>query len=924
MSDVIDELKVEITAESKKADDKIDDLCDKIEKLASSLGSLNGKKATGLQDLQKATEGVSKVVTDLTSKYKDLGKGFTLKGDTARIQKEIDKLSNAFERANLKKEMLEASDNISGKMYEYAVRDAQMYGNQIESLKNQLNSIGEIKLSPELELKLANLEKAEKQVGEIVEEIPRTVEVPADSLGYNQQAIEFIEQYSKQAEKSVQSLEEKLSELTVPEVRTENLDKLNSSIEKAEVKLEELRTKLSNGIVMGTITDNVDDKGYVRLQEQIALTEKRLEVLQIKKIEVESTAGGNALGETSERLSEISKKGKNATNSLIVFAKSLGQTTNSSKKFNGSLAKGVKNLLAYGFGIRSVYVLFNKFRSGIKEGMKNLVQYSSETNASMSLLANSFTQTKNASAAMVAPLLNAVAPALNIIVQWCITGVNALNQLFSALAGKSTWIKAKTLTDDYAASLDKANSSAKKLYNTTLGIDELNINSGDTSSGTGYTGTSATDMFETVEVENKFKNLADKIREYLQPVIDFVEETKAKIKKIIEDIKIGDWFAVGEDTSDLVTDIFDFLSDALDDVDWKEIGKSIGEFLKGIKWKEVFESVGSFLEVAVDSAVSLFKGLWDANPLAAAIVTALGVAQFTGLGTVLNNAVNTALGATGLKVAATIAIIAIAWEVGFDYGKKLAAGFYAENDEEFQAIMNFKWTGEGGFFDTITNTDFSTHIDALKMMLEDSNGLIGVFHTLTEIVEIWVGKAKNAFTSVKNSIKDMFKTLIGVIKTNINLIIGYVNGMLSGIEKGINYVIGSVNKLSFDVPDWVPLIGGETFGFNIPTISIGKIPQLETGGFVPSSYSLFMAGENGIPEILGTVGGKPAVASGTEITGISNAVYSTSEEELRELREMNSLLRQLLEKDTSVNIGDREIYKASIRGSKSYGRLIVT
>ena len=96
----------------------------------------------------------------------------------------------------------------------------------------------------------------------------------------------------------------------------------------------------------------------------------------------------------------------------------------------------------------------------------------------------------------------------------------------------------------------------------------------------------------------------------------------------------------------------------------------------------------------------------------------------------------------------------------------------------------------------------------------------------------------------------------------------------------------------------------------------------ENGGFpVPGSY--FVAGENGVPEMLGTVGGRTAVASGAEITGIRDAVYSTGANEIALLREQNDLLRRLLSKDTTVNIGDREIARANNRGQKLLGRQLI-
>lgn len=87
------------------------------------------------------------------------------------------------------------------------------------------------------------------------------------------------------------------------------------------------------------------------------------------------------------------------------------------------------------------------------------------------------------------------------------------------------------------------------------------------------------------------------------------------------------------------------------------------------------------------------------------------------------------------------------------------------------------------------------------------------------------------------------------------------------------------------------------------------------GGF-PEPYSIFAAGERGKAEILGTVGGKTAVAGGEEITGIREAVYSTSEQEIELLREQNRLLQGILNKEFGISQND--IGKAARNYSREY------
>lgn len=90
---------------------------------------------------------------------------------------------------------------------------------------------------------------------------------------------------------------------------------------------------------------------------------------------------------------------------------------------------------------------------------------------------------------------------------------------------------------------------------------------------------------------------------------------------------------------------------------------------------------------------------------------------------------------------------------------------------------------------------------------------------------LWDG-IEGAFTKAFDFIKKAFK--------------GYVNGWITMVEsfinffiKGINVLVRGINKLSFNVPDWVPGIGGNKLGFNIPQVPQVQIPRLAQGAVIP-------------------------------------------------------------------------------------------
>ena len=141
-------------------------------------------------------------------------------------------------------------------------------------------------------------------------------------------------------------------------------------------------------------------------------------------------------------------------------------------------------------------------------------------------------------------------------------------------------------------------------------------------------------------------------------------------------------------------------------------------------------------------------------------------------------------------------------------------------------------------------------------------------------------------------------------KTAANFAIAPLNLVINGIETMINNAIDLINGL-ISAARLIPKIG-DAVPNNIQHISVGRIPTFETGGYVPSRYTMLMAGENGIPEIAGTVGGKTAVAGGVEITGIKDAINATAQQEIALLKQNNQLLQGILEKEfgiTSDQIG---------------------
>lgn len=292
------------------------------------------------------------------------------------------------------------------------------------------------------------------------------------------------------------------------------------------------------------------------------------------------------------------------------------------------------------------------------------------------------------------------------------------------------------------------------------------------------------------------------------------------------------------------------------------------------------------------------------------------------------------------------------------------SGFYTRVTQIFRGlwiIVQAIWTVASSWFNTYVATPITNLFNAVKTKISSAfataktavliawntvyawfsnniaNPIKNAFNAVGTTIKNAFSTAKNAVTNtwntvatwfdsrvispIKNAFNGLWTAISSGVRSAINSMIGTVEGGINGVIKGINGFFGGFNNI---VKAAAKIVGTSWNGVNF--VSNVSLPRFERGGFVnaPSEYSLFMAGENGVPEIAGTVGGKTAVAGGAEITGIRDAVYSTSEAQMSMMQQEIELLRQIVQKEFTANIGDRDIARASRRGQRSMGMQIIT
>lgn len=105
-------------------------------------------------------------------------------------------------------------------------------------------------------------------------------------------------------------------------------------------------------------------------------------------------------------------------------------------------------------------------------------------------------------------------------------------------------------------------------------------------------------------------------------------------------------------------------------------------------------------------------------------------------------------------------------------------------------------------------------ITKLVGWITGKGGIVGILQTLGDTVS-------RIFTNIKNTVKGA-----------INGVLSFISGLVNGIINGVNVMIRAMNKLSFNVPDWVPVLGGKKFGFNLSELKNVNIPLLAEGAVI--------------------------------------------------------------------------------------------
>lgn len=156
---------------------------------------------------------------------------------------------------------------------------------------------------------------------------------------------------------------------------------------------------------------------------------------------------------------------------------------------------------------------------------------------------------------------------------------------------------------------------------------------------------------------------------------------------------------------------------------------------------------------------------------------------------------------------------------------------------------------------------------------------------------IWA-KVKSIAEAIADKVTTVFNTVKNAVRTAINAVISVINGLINGL----NNMIWSLNQFQINIPNWVPGVGGRTFGINIPYI--GNIPFMANGGVLTDGAAI--VGEAG-PELLTMNQGR------AEVTPLTSSIGHSL-----------SNIESLLGNDRPIYITVQSVLDGKVIGENSY------
>lgn len=490
---------------------------------------------------------------------------------------------------------------------------------------------------------------------------------------------------------------------------------------------------------------------------------------------------------------------------------------------------------------RAIMALFRE----MKEGFDALATYSnsvgSEFNKNVSELQANLKALGRQFTAAIEPLLNTVIPILNAFISKLIQAMQAVAQFFAAFTGKGTWTRATKNVGNYAAGLSKTGAAAKKtakeIKNLTTGIDELNIlqqGSEDEGAGAGGTGgASGLPGFETVPVDPKWANIADRLKSMWENA-DFTELGALLARLLGNALANIPWDYIRSVCRKIGQSIATFLNGFIEEeIDGHRIAWWIG-YTIGQAINSAFEIIYGFAEkIHWDSLGRVFtdgiKGLYDAldwelidgtfKKIGAGLAEMFNTIfadtdAWTKAGEIVSNSINAVLGGA-LEFVRNFKFE----QFGVAIGTGLSTAFTGIN---WAGLGEFFGKGISGLFDSIKG--FFDAVDWKKCGNSVIDGIGAFFKNI---------KWSSISGALSSAVKGLLDFLTGAFKAVnwkelpryiVNSIADFFAGFdWSGMSKSLGELLGAAVKGAIDLLGSLWDMLREGFGIHSPSTVMAEL-----------------------------------------------------------------------------------------------------
>lgn len=801
VAEKVDAITLEIEATTEKADKGIDKTIESLRALKTALNGINTKK---LKQEMESFEDFQKKLQTAFSNIKVSGNPEELRKQIAQVEARLDALTkkenklktvsgineNSKQYRNLVYDIAEAKSTLEQL---YAAMDKvnaqkplnfwekpnwsenlQKYGTTDESvIKSSLGTSEDIEKVESVATYAANnIKQSFSEVAQTEEEAAQKVK----NLGGKMQGLKAI---AEQLKTAFSGIREKMSLGSGAEKFNADMQDLIDGMNQAKYTMKQMESgaKAFDSTAYERAAQDLAEASAQMQKYKSSLTGATEQTSRLKT--VLSGIGGTVKGAFSKvatigsGIVSACKKAAGALRGLKSQIPKLGTAFSGLGKKIGSVTR----LFTFMVLRRAITALLNT----TKQGFDTLAQYSAakgtEFNKNISSMQSGLKQLGNSIVAAFEPLINAVTPIINAFISKLTEATNAIGQFFAALTGRSTFTHAKKVVGNYAASLDKATASTKKLATATAGIDELNILQDNNNSGGDSGASNPADSFETEKVGDKFANLAQMIKDAWEKA-DFSEIGAMVAEKINAALEGIDWAKIKETSKRIAQSIGTFINGFVGALDWSLVGTTIGEgintalvFANTLLTTIDFGQIGRSLAIGLNSAVNVID--WQAvgslvcngfNAVIDLLYDFVSTFDFTKFGESMGTAITTAI--KGIKWSKGGAAIGKSVTGLFDTFN----GFIKKTD--FAALGKGIVSAIGGFFKNLSWSSIGTALsNAIKALADFLYGVVSSTDWAA-VPQYIVDAIKDFFTSFDWSgvSKSLGKLLGSAVKGAIDLV----------------------------------------------------------------------------------------------------------------------------------------------------------